>query len=146
MLPTARREHIVTENLGEELAVYDEERDRAYCLGKTAALIWRRCDGETSIGELATMVQQQLGLTEPAEALVLLALEELREANLLIGPMPHPSDLAGISGHGAMVKLAAVGVVPLLQPAAASVVAQLPALALLKNESDQPAEVLEQAS
>ena len=52
-LPKARSEGIITRELDGELLVYDRTRDRAHCLNKTAAAIWKLCDGATNAPEIA---------------------------------------------------------------------------------------------
>ena len=48
-LPAARTSGLVVRELAEETLVYDEERHRAHCLNRTAALVWRHCDGKTPV-------------------------------------------------------------------------------------------------
>lgn len=74
--PLARSEHLVVEELGNELFVYDKRHDLAHCLGETAASVWQACDGTRSRSELAT----DLGV-EPAT--IDRALEELDGWELL---------------------------------------------------------------
>jgi hypothetical protein len=46
------RDQLVVEELGTELMIYDQKRNRAFCLNQKAAFVWQRCDGKTTIGEL----------------------------------------------------------------------------------------------
>jgi hypothetical protein len=134
MQPRARHESIVAEVLGEELLVYDEELDQAYCLGKSAALIWRRCDGRTGIRDIAAAARDQLRLPELVDDLVALVLQKLQKAKLLRDPLPAKLDLQGSTRRNRMARLAEFAVVPLLGPAASSVVAKLPALFIPSEE------------
>lgn len=43
-LPRARRNHLVTKELGGEMLVYDRTNDEAHCLNTTAARVWAHCD------------------------------------------------------------------------------------------------------
>lgn len=82
--PQARTAGLVIQELPDELLVYDLERDKAHCLNQTAAVIWKSCDGKTSVSELAGRLASQTGL--PAdEEIVWLAIEQMRKANLLGG-------------------------------------------------------------
>src|SRR5438874_1221560 len=82
MTPQARREALLVEELPEETLVYDLERHRAHRLNRTAAFVWRQCDGRTSVGEIATWLAQECDC--PAdESLVWLALDRLDRACLL---------------------------------------------------------------
>jgi len=56
--PLARQDRLVVQELSEEVLVYDLDRHRAHCLNRTAALIWRHCDGSTSVAEMARRLPQ----------------------------------------------------------------------------------------
>jgi hypothetical protein len=73
----------LTRDFGDELLVYDRERNVGHCLNPTAAAAWKLCDGKKSISELAKMLTRQLSAPVD-EPVVLLALEELSKARLLI--------------------------------------------------------------
>lgn len=139
MLPQARVDRIVVEELGEELLVYDEESDRAYCLSKIANVVWRHCDGQTAISEIVTETQARLDLPRTANGSVLRILEELLKANLIRGPLPE--SLNGRSPRNCAAPAVPLTVVPVLEPAASSVVARLPIIALpseLFHVADRP--------
>jgi hypothetical protein len=44
-LPQARTEGLTVRELAEETLVYDKERHKAHCLNRTAACVWKHCDG-----------------------------------------------------------------------------------------------------
>jgi hypothetical protein len=75
-LPRARQDGLLEETVGEELLLYDQESHTAHCLSPIAACVWRHCDGEHDMTELAE-------LTGASESLVADALNELREKDLL---------------------------------------------------------------
>ncbi|HEV2973969.1 MAG TPA: PqqD family protein [Solirubrobacteraceae bacterium] len=75
-LPRARRDGLLEETVGEELLLYDQESHTAHCLSPIAACVWRHCDGERNVAELAVLV----GVSEDVVAS---ALHELREKDLL---------------------------------------------------------------
>ncbi len=81
-LPQARAEKLLVQELGDELLVYDLERDKAHCLNRTAALIWQHCDGHTTLPELAQHVNAELK-TEAGAEIVGLALKQLSQRHLL---------------------------------------------------------------
>lgn len=85
--PRRREDKLLVRELADEVLVYDLARYRAHSLNATAALVWRRCDGRTSVEDLARHVREALGLPD-AEAVVGLALRQLRRARLLDGPAP----------------------------------------------------------
>ena len=61
-LPAARQAGLVVRELPGETLVYDLENNKAHCLNGTAALVWRRCDGQTTVAELAQTLHEELGL------------------------------------------------------------------------------------
>ena len=48
MLPHARVNELIVRELPEETLVYDQKHDKAHCLNRAAALVWRHCDGQTT--------------------------------------------------------------------------------------------------
>src|SRR2546423_10979264 len=86
LLPEARRYHLVVQDVGDEVIVFDQERHLAHSLNRTLALVWRHCDGQTSVPTLAALVAREIGL--PAdEEVVWAALERLERAQLLVAPV-----------------------------------------------------------
>jgi hypothetical protein len=81
-LPRARRsEDLIVEPLGDELLIYDNAANKAHRLNKSAALIWRHCNGRTST-EKVLKVLAEAGL--PADpGVVELAIAELTKAKLV---------------------------------------------------------------
>jgi hypothetical protein len=84
-LPIARREGIIRKEVDGELLVYDLTRDKAHCLNESAAAIWKRCDGRTSIKEIAASLAKEATVDE---RVVWLALADLRRTHLLEEPKP----------------------------------------------------------
>ena len=80
--PIARRENLIVEELPSEVLVYDLNTDKAHCLNRTAALIWKNCDGEKTKGDLAALLQHELK-TPMSTEVVMLGLEELAGYGLL---------------------------------------------------------------
>lgn len=82
MHPHAREDRLVLREVADEVLVYDLSRHEAHCLNRTAALVWRECDGRTPVDQIARRLAQDLGA--PAdEAMVWMALERLDRAHLL---------------------------------------------------------------
>jgi DNA-binding transcriptional ArsR family regulator len=119
-LPRARSRELITEEIGDELLVYDERSDRAHCLSSEAAHVWRRCDGTTPVGHLAAAA----GLDEQT---VQRALEDLTACELLEAP-PLVGD--GSTRRELGVKLVRAGGVAAMAPLILSVVAPTPAAAV----------------
>jgi hypothetical protein len=51
--PRARTDELVLEELGGELLVYDLRTDAAHCLDAQAAAVWRACNGEATVSDIA---------------------------------------------------------------------------------------------
>jgi len=80
--PRARTSRLVTRDLGDELLVYDLERHKAYCLNQVAMQVFRHCDGETTIPDMALRIGSVLGMPVDEQA-VRLGLVRLEKAHLL---------------------------------------------------------------
>ena len=87
--PIARREDLIVEELPNEVLVYDLNTDKAHCLNRTAALIWKNCDGEKTEGDIAALLQQEFK-TPMSIPVVTLGLEELTRYGLLQETSPPP--------------------------------------------------------
>lgn len=81
-LPRRRGNGIVVQEISDEVLVYDLERHKAHCLNRTAALVWKKCDGKTSVPQLARLLERELR-TKLDDELVLLAIEQLSRRHLL---------------------------------------------------------------
>lgn len=80
--PRARNQGLLARGLGDEVVVYDLESHHSHCLNRTAALVWRACDGQRSVGAIAAQVGRKL--RRPAdEDLVRYTLRRLSDARLL---------------------------------------------------------------
>lgn len=82
--PRARSSRLVLRDLGDELLVYDLERHKAYCLNQVAMQVFRHCDGETTIPDMALRIGNALGMPVDEQA-VRLGLVRLEKAHLLDG-------------------------------------------------------------
>ncbi|HMF16009.1 MAG TPA: PqqD family protein, partial [Gemmataceae bacterium] len=81
-LPLARSKNLVVQDVAKESLVYDESSHEAHCLNQTAALVWRHCNGRTTMDEMVAILHRSLGTpTDPA--VVELALEQLQDAGLV---------------------------------------------------------------
>ena len=60
MLPKARLDKLSIRELPDETLVHDLTTHKTHCLNPTAALVWRHCDGRTTLAELERQVQEKL--------------------------------------------------------------------------------------
>jgi hypothetical protein len=124
MKPRARKQGLVLKELPDEMLVYDLEHHRAHCLNRTAALVFKQCDGSKGVGELAEFFRNELGA--PAdEKLVWLALEQLGRADLLQERLRAPSRV-GPHSRRELIRRMGLGLAALL-PLVTSIVAPTPA-------------------
>src|SRR5216683_761949 len=128
MLPKARQDRLLVQEVGDELVVYDQERDHAHCLNRTAALVWRLCDGQTSVAELTGMLQKELKIPVNEE-LIEMALDRLGKAKLLQPRLTRPADAVAISRRQMIRKLGLAGALTLALPVITTLIAPTPAQA-----------------
>lgn len=82
LTPNARKEGLVIQEMPEEVLVYDLETNKAHCLNRTAASVWKACDGASSVAQIKTKLEKEFRTSIP-EDFVLLALEQLSKDKLL---------------------------------------------------------------
>jgi hypothetical protein len=111
--PKARSERLVVQELMDEVVIYDLSRHRSHCLNRTAALIWRQCDGDTSIAMMARRLQQESG-TDADEETVWLVLHRLSKANLLEEQALPEAGRDRATRRSVLRRLAAIGGVSLV--------------------------------
>jgi hypothetical protein len=107
-MPRARDEGLVVRELPDETLVYDLERHRAHALNQTAAWVWRHCDGQTTVTELAQSLHRALGVPSEEEA-VWLALRRLERVHLLRHKVIPPASGANSSRRALLRSLAMAG-------------------------------------
>src|SRR5205823_9239994 len=115
--PSARQDRLVVQELSDEVLVYDLDRHRAHCLNRAAALIWRHCDGSTSVAEMARRLQQESGVLGDEEA-VRLGLSRLSKAHLLQERVRHSARDDRATRRALIRRLAAIGGVGPVHPIA----------------------------
>jgi hypothetical protein len=121
--PRARQDGLLEERVGEELLLYDQETHTAHCLSPIAASVWRHCDGEHDLAELAVIA----GVSED---LIASALYELRQKELLdTEPALTQSTIPGESRREAIVRTARYGAAAAAGSMIVSATAATPAMA-----------------
>jgi hypothetical protein len=123
--PRARTSGLVTTEAADEVLVYDTDRHHIHHLNITTAAVWRHCDGERAVGDLARLAGQDLGASVD-EATVRLALTKLDDAGLLTEPLAAELRLSRMSRRTFMQRagvagaLAVPAIVSTTAPAAAT--------------------------
>ena len=126
--PKAREEGLLTEQIGDELVVFDQQRKRASRLNKTVALVWRECDGTKSVSEIVAHLQKELNEAAD-ENLVLLSLAQLDSAHLMEESVKQSTQDTRTSRREFVRKVGAVGVMSMLLPLITTMVVPTPAQA-----------------
>jgi Coenzyme PQQ synthesis protein D (PqqD) len=117
-MPKAKTERLIVREIDGETLVYDRGRAAASCLNEFAARVWRECDGETSVADIAAALGED-------ERTVWLALHQLMKAQLLTEAIAFPPYMSVAKSRrevGARLGLGAAAFV-------ASIVAPIPAQA-----------------
>ena len=113
--PRMRAHGLVIDELPDEVLVYDLDSHEAHCLNRSAALVWRACDGQREPREIARKLTAELD-AEFSEELVLLALNQLEKLHLLEHTRNVPVQFAALSRRQMVRRLgfAAAVAVPLV--------------------------------
>ncbi len=128
MHPKARQDDLLMEEVADELVVYDQQRKLAHSLNRTAALVWRHCDGQRSISDLTALLRAELDPIAD-EDLVLVAIDRLEGIHLLEESSGRTADQARTSRRQVVRKVGRVGVLTLLLPVVTTLLAPTPAQA-----------------
>jgi hypothetical protein len=82
LAPRARKNRLIVKELANEVLIYDENNHQAHCLNETSALVWKSCDGRTSVPRMARRLEKETGVAVPEET-IWLALKQLGASRLL---------------------------------------------------------------
>jgi hypothetical protein len=117
---------IHVEQLGNELCIYNWQRKEVHALNPTAARVWQQCDGQTSLTQIAAMLQAELQVPDAeAKELAWLTLAQLEKAHLLHEDVVKPAHRK-VLPRRAFLKL---GIAVALLPMVHSIVAPTPVAA-----------------
>lgn len=113
--PKARTSEIIVQELPEETLVYDLQKNRAFLLNQTSAIIFRLSDGKNSISEISNLMTKKLN-SNISDDFVWLALNELQNSELLEKTDELASNFANISRREIVkrVGLASMTALPLV--------------------------------
>ncbi len=126
LMPRASQDELHVEEVQDETLVYDLKRHKAHCLNRTAALVWRHCDGRASVSEVAALLEEQ-SATPTDEAVVWMALDRLGRTHLLSEPVTLPADRVQYSRREVLRTLRRVAGISLVLPVIESIVSPLAA-------------------
>lgn len=142
MIPLARTNNLLISQVGEEVIVYDRERDTAHCLNAMAARVWHYCDGQNTVEDIAKLLSEDLEVSADEDVdwrgLVWLTLEELQRFYLIqeylsqpISPVVQSADALRVSRRKMIKTATLVGgfAVGSMFPLVKSIVAPAPGMA-----------------
>ena len=116
--PHARTAGLIVRELSGELLVYDRDRNKAHCLNETAALIWKRCDGRTTVSKLRDLLQEDK-VAPVDEQVIWYALDQFAKDHLLQERVERPAGTSRLSRRELIQRIGLAASIPLV----ASVVA-----------------------
>jgi len=120
LVPEARREGLVVQELSGEVLVFDRERNKAHCLNSTAARVWGLCDGKTSVAQIARAIEEECNLPVD-EDVIWLGVEQLSKTHLLSEQTALPDHKSGLSRREVMKRIGVAAAVAL--PVITSIIA-----------------------
>jgi Coenzyme PQQ synthesis protein D (PqqD)/UPF0506 len=114
--------NVIVQDVLEEVLVYDLERDIVRRLNRTAAAIWKQCDGHKNVAEIARAVAPQFE-ARVDEQVVLLALHGFSKVHLLAQPAPEMPGAKRVSRRE-LIKRLGIAALPLVTSMAVPTSAQ----------------------
>ena len=126
-IPHARSSGLIITDLDPEVIIYDKERDKAYCLNQTSALVWKYANGKRTVAEIAQAMEHKLH-SPVDEQVVWFALQQLEKDRLMRADAALPKQAVGISRRE-FVKKMGMTAVAVTVPAVISMTAPLSAFA-----------------
>ncbi len=122
-MPQARTKEILIQEVGNEYLVYDLDTNVAFCLNATSAEIWKRCDGTSTVQEVAKSLGKQMNV-KLDEDFIWFAIDDFEKNNLLAEKTNRPTNFNNVSRRNILFKYS----IPVLMlPLVASIVAPLAA-------------------
>jgi hypothetical protein len=133
--PLARKNDLIVKQMPDEVLVYDLARDKAHCLNRTAALVWKYCDGRTSVAKMTGRLGRELQ-TPVDERVVWLALTQLSKKHLLEEHIVPPPVMARLTRRHMIRALGVAAIVSV--PVITTIVAPTPAQAATCGKTNDP--------
>ena len=94
--PKARVSDLVIQNSGNELLIFDLKTNTALSLNETSARIWQSCDGKREAADIGSYLEESDGVYVDQD-LVLLAIRQLSDSNLLAAKTPDSGNSERVS-------------------------------------------------
>ena len=127
--PLARTAGLLAEEVDGELLVYDDQRDLACRLNRSAALVWQNSDGQRTVTDLVEVLSEDLGELAD-EDMVMVALDTLAEHGLIqSGYELRDADASRLNRRRFLRRVGVVGAAAISVPVVHSMVVPTPAAA-----------------
>lgn len=110
--PVSRKSDLVTQEVGNEILIYDLIINKAFSLNDTSATIWQLCNGENTVSDIAVDLTKAFN-SQISEDFVWLALGELEKYNLLKNSDEISEDFNGLSRREIIRKIGLTSLVAL---------------------------------
>ncbi|MBV8828152.1 MAG: PqqD family protein [Acidobacteriaceae bacterium] len=130
--PLARTDRLITEELSGECVVYDGLRKKAHTLNSSLTWIWRRCDGQSSVEEMAAAFDREFDSDEGMK-IVASGLKQLAACGLLEHDLHLPETSSASTGGLSRRSVVTAGSV--LLPAVMSITVPTPSAAKSKPDN-----------
>lgn len=104
-MPLARTAELIIQEVDQECLVYDLSRNKALSLNELSTLIWKYCDGSTSVANVASIIELK-AKTKIDEDFIWLAISDLQKNNLLAGEVNRPTEFDNLSRRKVLLKYA----------------------------------------
>ncbi|CUR33754.1 hypothetical protein PL9214520293 [Planktothrix tepida PCC 9214] len=144
MIPVARTENLLLQDIGNELIIYDQDNNSSHCLTPLAVRVWELSNGQNTVNDIARKLEKEFNLPGNSDVdmrgLVWLTLEELERYSLIKEYLRQPATnvIAGMSRRKAIKTATLVGGFALgsMFPMVRSIIAPEPAFAVSKCLAD----------
>lgn len=111
-IPTARKTDVIVQELKGEILIYDLTINKAYCLNRTSAFVYRLCDGNHSVPDISSEISKKL--KKPVtEDLIWLAIDQLKQDNLLSDSQEITTKFDGLSRRQVIRKVGLASMIAL---------------------------------
>ena len=124
----ARRSDGIVRRSGDEFLIYDRKTNRAHCLNRTAAEVWKLCDGVRTCGEIISALNREFD-ERADEDVVWMALRQLDRARLFEKRLVFPQGRRPLSRRDLLRRMGGAAGGALLLPAITSILVPTPAQA-----------------
>jgi hypothetical protein len=136
MLPCARFEDLVVQELKDEVLVCDLKSNQVFCLNQTAGEVWKLCDGKNNVKTISQILSRKLK-ADFSDEMVLFSLSELSKHDLLMNKVSNEI-IAGLTRREVIkhIGLSSMIALPLISSVVMPKAAQAASVTTCNNDGD----------